>query len=259
MKYRFEPPLREGLIRARPNRFIMEVELQGWLIRAHCPSTGRIGNLHFQDIPCLLSLSADPGRTTGGTVEAISLDPMERKRKRWIGIDQGRANDYIDHFVRQGLLAPMIGNITTIEREVKLGNSRIDFRMNGRDYVEVKTPLNMIDCSGHPQCQKTAAPFLDFERIIKHFHDIAASVGAGSRAIMLMCFLYDAPVFAPPMPDRHTVRIQDAAREAAEHGVEFWQVNLRIDREGVDLSKCFKLDLFAVDEEASRGFEGGPQ
>ncbi len=257
MRYRFEPPLREGLVRARPNRFIMDVEVESRTIKAHCPSTGRIGNLHFQDIPCLLSLSDAPGRTTGGTVEAVSLDPADRKAKRWIGIDQGRANDYVDHFLKQGLLASMTGDVTRIEREVRLGTSRIDFRINGRDYVEVKTPLNMLDCSGHPQCQKTAAPFLDFERIIKHFHDIAASVGTGSRAIMLMCFLYDAPVFAPPMPDQHTVRIQDAAREAAEHGVEFWQVNLSIDREGVDLIKCFKLALFELSDDVPGRLEHG--
>ncbi len=244
MKYRFEPPLEEGLIRARPNRFIMEVELHGRIIKAHCPSTGRIGNLRFLGIPCLLSLSDDPRRTTGGTVEAISLDPVDRAKKEWVGIDQGRANDYVEHFVRQGLLAPMTGEVCEVEREVRLGLSRIDFRINGRDYIEIKTPLNMLDCSGHPQCQKTAAPFLDFERLIKHFHDIASSVGTGSRAIMLMCFLYDAPIFAPPVPDRHTIRIQDAAREAAEHGVEFWQVNLQVDKEGVEFIKCFELALF---------------
>jgi sugar fermentation stimulation protein A len=244
VKYHFPKPLVEGLILSRPNRFIMEVEFEGRTIRAHCPSTGRIGNLRFKDIPCLLSLSDDPHRTTGGTVEAFSLDPVGREEKEWIGIDQGRANDYIDHFMRRGLLSNLTGDVGKVEREVKLGRSRIDFRINGQDYIEAKTPLNMVDCSGHPQCQKTAAPFLDFERIIKHFHDIASSIETGSRAILLTCFLYDAPVFAPPVADMHTIRIQNAAREAKEHGVEFWQVNLRVDREGVELIKCFKLSLF---------------
>jgi sugar fermentation stimulation protein A len=244
VKYLFSKPLVEGLILTRPNRFIMEVEIDGRRVRAHCPSTGRIGNLRFKNIPCLLSLSDDPRRTTGGTVEAISLDPPESYIKNWIGINQGRANDHVYHFLRQSLLGPMTGDITMIEREVKLGRSRIDFRINGKDYVEVKTPLNMIDCSGHPQCQKSAAPFLDFERIIKHFHDIAESVGEGSRAILLTCFQYNAPPFVPPVPDKHTVRIQDAARKAQKHGVEFWQVNLQVDPEGVELLKCFKLSLF---------------
>lgn len=35
--WRFAPPLREGVIRSRPNRFIMMVDVGGRLERCHCP------------------------------------------------------------------------------------------------------------------------------------------------------------------------------------------------------------------------------
>ena len=39
--YRFPEPLREGTILARPNRFIMDVDLDGETVRCHCPVVDR--------------------------------------------------------------------------------------------------------------------------------------------------------------------------------------------------------------------------
>ena len=77
----------EGLIKARPNRFIMHVQLGKKLLKCHCPVTGKIGNLQFSNISCLLSMSKNPERKTPCTVEAISLDPAAAKTKRNV---QGR-------------------------------------------------------------------------------------------------------------------------------------------------------------------------
>jgi sugar fermentation stimulation protein A len=68
----------EGLIKSRPNRFIMFVEEGGTTRECHCPSTGRIGDIEFRDVPCLLSEAEGHGRRTRCTVEAISLDPPGR-------------------------------------------------------------------------------------------------------------------------------------------------------------------------------------
>ena len=51
----------------------MNVLVNGELEKCHCPSTGRIGNLRFEDIPCLLSEGKNPDRKTKYTVEAFSL------------------------------------------------------------------------------------------------------------------------------------------------------------------------------------------
>ncbi|WP_279230940.1 hypothetical protein [Clostridium tyrobutyricum] len=92
MDYIFETPLLEGIIRKRPNRFIMQVELNGVIFDCHCPTTGRIGNIILEDIPCLLSKSPNKTRKTPFTVEAISLDDIDTNKKRWIGINQNAAN-----------------------------------------------------------------------------------------------------------------------------------------------------------------------
>jgi sugar fermentation stimulation protein A len=72
----------EGIIRKRPNRFIMEVEIAGKIELAHCPVTGKIGSFDFKNTPCLLSKSNNPKRKTKFTVEAISAQRPEHKRKK---------------------------------------------------------------------------------------------------------------------------------------------------------------------------------
>ena len=138
--YKFDEELSEGIILSRPNRFIMEVEAGGSIIKCHCPSTGRIGGIHFENVPCLISKGRGGKRKTECTVEAISLDPPECRKKSWIGINQGRANEYVGFFLGNGLLPEIVKKGVDVKREKQLGRSRIDFAA-GNTYVEVKMPL----------------------------------------------------------------------------------------------------------------------
>jgi sugar fermentation stimulation protein A len=244
MKYLFEKHLEEGVIKSRPNRFIMNVLVKGKLEKCHCPSTGRIGNIRFEDIPCLLSQSSNPERKTRYTVEAFSLDAIGKQNKSWIGINQTKANEYVEFFVKSGLLRSMLGEVKTVKREVKLGRSRIDFLINGKDYLEVKTPLMLIPTEGHKNYTENKAPFNSFDRMIKHFDDTSKSIGSGSRAIFLLCNMYNAVPFQVPKPSVRGARIVKAARKAARRGLENWQINLRIEKDGVGFIDCFKLSLF---------------
>lgn len=234
----------EGLILSRPNRFIMFVKIKGKIFKAHCPSTGRIGNIIFKNIPCLLSSSDNPERKTKYTVEAISLNPINRKNKKWIGINQVRTNAIVEYFIKNGKLNRLFGgNVKNIalKREIKLGNSRIDFLVN-KTYLEIKTPLNIMPIS--KLSPKKDAAFNSFERIIKHFGDLAGSISGNSRAVLAMCYFYDAPAFKPPATDKFNLKIKNAALEAGKKGLENWQINFKINKRGVSLKKYFKLNLF---------------
>ncbi len=198
MKYLFKEPLEEALILSRPNRFIMNVLINGKVEKCHCPSTGRIGNIKFEDIPCLVSRSRDPSRKTRFTVEAFSLDSRNNPHKSWIGINQTKANEYVEFFIKSGLLGNMVGQVNEIKREVQLGKSRIDFLINKKDYLEVKTPLMVIPTAGHEKHKKNNKPFTSFDRMIKHFQDISNSIKGNSRAILLLCNIYNAKSFEVP-------------------------------------------------------------
>ncbi|GHT99203.1 hypothetical protein FACS1894126_5300 [Alphaproteobacteria bacterium] len=99
LKFEFENPLIDGIIKSRQNRFLMNVEIEGNVEKCHCPTTGKIGNVVFSDIPCLLSKSTNVNRKTQYTVEAISIDDA----KSWIGINQTAINGYVNHFLKTRL------------------------------------------------------------------------------------------------------------------------------------------------------------
>jgi len=240
LKYEFDKSLKEGLIKSRPNRFIMFVELEGELVKCHCPVTGRIGEVVFSDVPCLLSESDNPDRKTRYTVEAISLDPRSKKEKEWIGINQTSANRYVEFFLKKGALSEMVSG--EVQRERMLGKSRIDFLVD-KSYVEVKMPLISFPMKAANE-KAQHSKFNSFDRLIKHFGDLSKHLKTGERSIILLCFEYDAHAFIPPKSDDNNKEIIKAARRASRAGVENWQINLKIDEEGISLIKYFKLNLF---------------
>ncbi len=236
--FTFREPLRKGTIVSRPNRFIMLVRAGGKTLRCHCPTTGRLGDLKLSGLPCLYSTSASKSRKTGYTVEAISTSRTEGE---WVGINQTAANRYLEFFLRSGALRGLAGG--AVQREVRLGTSRIDFLV-GNAYVEVKTPLIMLP-AGAGTAKVRRSRFDSFDRLIRHMGELRKSLASGRGAKLVLCFLYDARPFRPPPPDGTNSKILSAARAAEEAGVERWQVNLRVGREGVSLIRYFRSRPYA--------------
>lgn len=231
--YRFSKPLRRGTIISRPNRFIMLVRAGGKTLRCHCPTTGRLGDLELAGLPCLFSSSSSSTRKTAYTVEAISAS---RSADSWVGINQTASNRYLEFFLSKGALSKMANG--PLKREVRLGRSRIDFLV-GNAYVEVKTPLITLPAGRGVRTVKRSR-FDSFERLIRHMGELKGSLAAGKRAVIALCYFYDAKPFKPPPRDKTNSRILDAARAAQDAGVERWQVNLRIDKDGVSLIRYFR-------------------
>jgi sugar fermentation stimulation protein A len=221
----------------RPNRFVMLVELEWRVERCHCPTTGRLGDLRLSGLRCLVSRNARAGRKTACTVEAISTDSARKKARTWIGINQTAANAYVNFFLASGQLSDMVTG--EVRREVKLGHSRIDFKV-GDTFLEVKTPLMMLPSTGRSKVKHSR--FDSFDRLIKHFTELSSSLAGGGRAIVALCYLYDAPPFVRPARDRFNGKIVDAAEAASARGVENWQINICIDDSGVSLTRYFRLD-----------------
>ena len=72
MKYKFDKELEEAILVKRNSRFTMDIEIDGKIEKAHCPTTNRIGNIETKNIACLVSTSDDPKRKLKYTVEAVS-------------------------------------------------------------------------------------------------------------------------------------------------------------------------------------------
>lgn len=243
-KYLFDQSLIEGIIQSRPNRFVMYVKIRGKRRKAYCPSTGRIGSIDFNNIPCLLSEWKDKKRKTRFTVEAISLSEPSEKVKQWIGINQNRSNDYVEFFINSGQLPKLFKSIKSLNREVKLGKSRIDFFINNKTYLEVKMPLEGIPCSDHPNYRTDIPEAYHFTRVFKQVKALENRMKKGDKAIFLICHMYDAKPFHIPAPGTRNLEIVKVMKKATFRGLNHWQINLQIDEDGVNLLKYFKLRLF---------------
>ncbi|MDX1612128.1 MAG: hypothetical protein R3185_07145, partial [Candidatus Thermoplasmatota archaeon] len=59
MPVSFQGELLEGTFLERPNRFIVRVEVDGEEVKAHCPTSGRIGELTVPGTPFLVRKRPD--------------------------------------------------------------------------------------------------------------------------------------------------------------------------------------------------------
>jgi DNA-binding protein, stimulates sugar fermentation len=239
--FEYEVPLVEGIIEKRKSQFTMDVVIDNEVVRCHCPTTGRIGNIDLSGIPCLLSKSGDPKRKTSYTVEAVSLDLPESNKKSWIGINQNAANRYVENTLVEGLFDDMIGGYDSVLREQVLGSSKLDFLV-GDTYIEVKTPLLSIQLP-YPEHIKTkkVGKFSSTERFIKHINELAGSLSGHQRAILLVCFIYDNPGFKVEVKSTDSNFVESEVQKCISKGIEIWQVNFSISKEGVRLLKYFDI------------------
>ena len=245
--FKFDEELTEGIIKERKGQFILFVEVKDKEYRCHCPTTGGVGGVILKNIPCLMSRSKNPKRTTEFTVEAISLDKPGVKNKKWIGINQVKANRYVEYFLKEGKFDKMFKKVTDIKREQTLGNSKLDFLVNNDCYMEVKSPLHNLNIKipSYIQTRKKNILYAG-NRLVKHMLELGESLKKSQRAIMLITFQYKSEIFGKK-EKRETVqnykKIEDAVDKIKKLGVESWQVNLSIDKKGVSFLDHFKIEF----------------
>ncbi|MDR2777619.1 MAG: DNA/RNA nuclease SfsA [Rickettsiales bacterium] len=241
---KFEKPLREGVVVNRPNRFIMNVLVDGVLTTCHCPCTGRIARVIFDGkVPCLLRSAEDEKRRTRYTVEAISLNEVNDPHKKWIGINQTRANNYIDYFLRSGQLSDIIGlkgKDFSLKREQRVGESRLDFVIDDEIYLEVKSPMVLLplrdDYVTGKYVRFTESEHLySIDRFIKHMGELSKH----KRAIILVFFMFEADIF-DPKPDENST-VGSVVQKTRRSGVEFWQVNAKFTEKGISLVDYYRM------------------
>lgn len=243
-KMMFDEPLIEGVILSRKNQFIMLVKLGDDVINCHCPTNGRIGDIEIKNISCLLSRSRNPKRKTSYTVEAISLDPINKAEKQWIGINQIAVNGYVEYFIKEKMFENLFAGALSVNREVMLGNSKLDFLVDNT-FLEVKTSLLNLQVSiPNYISRKKISKFQSTDRLQRHVLALANSLSINQRAILLNCFVYNNPgmeISTKYKTEGKAQRLELAIKDSISNGVELWQANFKIDKYGVSLSTYFNV------------------
>ena len=191
--YKFNPQLIEGVIQERIRSFVMMVKYKNEILKCHCPTLCSIGNIKdYKNRPCLLSYSSDSKRNTQYTVEAISLDPVSSKKKKWIGINQVKANKYFEYFLKQGRFKEIFpGEIKKVQREKIFNSSKFDFKIDDT-FLEVKTPLHFLSTEIPKNIEIKKTKLSPGDRLVKHFKDLQNYLKLKKRAVIVLIYMYNA-------------------------------------------------------------------
>lgn len=175
------PPLTEGRLIVRRNRFVAEVELlDGAKVEAHCPNTGSMQGCKTPGSRVWLSAASNPERKLQWTWELVEADGV------LVGLHTGRTNGLVKEAIEQGVV-PELRDYARLRSEVRYGSekSRIDLLLEDDDrppcYVEVKNVTAAVEGGiGY-------FPDAVTERGSKHLRELMEVVRLGQRGVIFFC------------------------------------------------------------------------
>lgn len=173
-------PLATARLLARENRYRARVELDGRVIAAHVPNPGRMAELMLPGVRLQLVAVAGEHRVTGHDVVAVEYGG------RWVCIDN-RLGGRLTRRALEGRAMPELLPYETVDREVRCGDSRLDFRLRGAGrtcWLELKSCTLVIDGCGRFPDAPTA-------RGRRHLDELIRCRQAGDEAAVL--FLVQRP------------------------------------------------------------------
>ena len=193
-----------GVFRARPNRFIAHVEINGKLEICHVKNTGRCRELLPEGAKVWCAVADNPNRKT--KYDLITV----QKGDRLINMDSQAPNIAAGEWLASGGL----GEISDLRAEVTRGDSRFDFSFT-KDaktcYLEVKG----VTLENDGVCAFPDAPT---QRGAKHLQELSRLAEEGYGAYVLFVIqMADVKYLRPN--DGTDPAFADALRQAAKAGV----------------------------------------
>ena len=218
--------IKTGVFRARPNRFIAVVEVDGADTVCHVKNTGRCKELLVPGCTVVLAAGDNPNRKTPYDVIAVY------KGERLINMDSQAPNAVAADYLRQRFPNG------DIRREVTYGESRLDFAVvdgDNRWFIEVKGCTLERDNVGY-------FPDAPTERGVKHLNHLIGAVEEGYKAAVLFVIQMKGIAAIRPNDDTHPA-FGDALRRAAANGVEVWAVDCAVTPDSLTHRQAVKVEL----------------
>jgi len=215
----------------RENRFRVAVEVAGEVVSAHLPNSGRLGELLIPGRPCWLATFDSSHRKTRFDLALVAYAGA------LVSVDARRPNDLLYEALEAGRL-PRFAGYPVIEREVRQGSSRLDFRLRGQDgtcWVETKSVTLVEDgVARFPD-----APTL---RGARHVRELIALVQGGSAAaVVFVVQRPDARAFAPHC--KADPEFTATLREAKRAGVDICAWSCQVTRREIRMVREIPVDL----------------
>jgi sugar fermentation stimulation protein A len=220
-----------GCFVRRDNRFRVTVEVDGEHVAAHLPNSGRLTELLAPGRPCWLTEFDTPQRKTRFDLTLIVYaDTL-------VSVDARLPNALFAEALAASRLKPF-RRYDGVEREVRFGESRLDFRLSGLEgvcWVEVKS-VTLVEggVARFPDAPTT--------RGVRHLGELVTAVSKGDRAaVVFVIQRADARRFVPH--DQAGAAFGVALREAAGAGVGVYAWGCEVSQQKIAVCEPVPVDL----------------
>ena len=222
---RIHGPLMKGAFVVRENRFRARVNLAGEEVVAHVPNSGRLSELLAPDRGVFLREARAAHRVTDYDLLMVRLP------QTLVSIDARLPNKLFLEALESRAL-PQFAGLTLVRREVKYGESRLDFLLE----AEGSGDSCLVEVKSVTLVQQGIGRFPDAitERGARHLRELRRACLEGRRAAVLFVIQReDARAFAPH--DESDPCFAEVLREVAADGVEVYAHTCRVSRQEVVL------------------------
>jgi sugar fermentation stimulation protein A len=212
----------EAAFVSRPNRFLIEAELDGALVLAHLADRGRLLETLVPGARLVLARQSAPHRKTAFQAVAAYRGAVLNS------LDTHLPNRLIEAALCAAALEPFM-SYPTVRREVRLVNSRFDFRLSNAQQhcvVEVKSAGLVLDGVG-------LFPDAPTERGRRHLEELAGLAGKGERAAVV--FVIQGAAQAMQVNQAIDPLFDQALHQAAAAGVEVYAYACPLSQVGIAL------------------------
>lgn len=203
----------EGIFKNRPNRFIAEVEIDGILVEAHVPNTGRCKELLVPNAKVYLLPSDNPKRKTKFSLHFVLNNGV------LVSLFSQQANEIVFNSIKGGKIKELQG-YDVLQREKTVDNSRIDIYL-GKNIDEELVEECYVEVKGVTLIKDGLAQFPDAptERGRKHLNELINLKERGYRAVVF--FLIQHPNGNKFRPNwENDPKFAEVLNEAYNKGVE---------------------------------------
>jgi sugar fermentation stimulation protein A len=220
----------------RDNRFRVTVRVEGRLVWAHLPNSGRLRELLVPGRRVLLAAAQAPGRLTAYDLLMVELDGT------LVSIDARLPSRLLYEALQAGRIAEFAG-YAQVRREVAYGQSRLDLVLEGgpdggRCFIEAKS-VTLV--------KEGVALFPDAptQRGRRHLGELARARAEGHRAAVVFVVQREDTIRFSPH-DEADPAFGQALREAAQAGVEVYAYKCQVSEEEVALDAPLPVAILAV-------------
>lgn len=220
--------IRQGVFISRPNRFIAEIEIDGYIERCHVKNTGRCRELLITGVTVYVEEHDTSTRKTKYSLIAV------RKGDMLVNIDSQAPNKVVAEWLRE---TEPFGKISFLKAEAKFSASRFDF------YLETAAEKCYIEVKGVTLEENGAVMFPDAPTVrgIKHLRELLEAKNAGYRAAVI--FVVQMSPVKYFMPNAVHGDFAATLREAYAGGVEIIAVECSVQPDSLVIKNRIPVKL----------------